>query len=157
MLLRKKTGPRAVRLIPVTTGEVYSHPVAQSLALIGKLEAQRSVNVATQVAAKVDNIVVGVNSQVAKGALLVQLDDAKARAAYEEALAYLTNEKRKYSEFKSLVKRGAITQTEIDAQLASVSIAAARLKAAKAELDDHAINAPFAGTIGLIDISRATC
>ncbi len=82
----KKTGPRAVRLIPVTTGEVYSHPVAQSLALIGKLEAQRSVNVATQVAAKVDNIVVGVNSQVAKGALLVQLDDAKARGGLRRSI-----------------------------------------------------------------------
>ena len=145
--------PGAGRLIPVTTGEVSSHPVAQSLALIGKLEAQRSVNVATQVAAKVDSIVVGVNNQVTKGDLLVQLDDAKARATYEEALAYLNNEKRKYREFKSLVKRGAITQTEIDAQLASVSIADARLKAAKAELDDHAIHAPFSGTVGLIDIS----
>ncbi|MCW8331909.1 efflux RND transporter periplasmic adaptor subunit [Photobacterium sp. SDRW27] len=149
----KKAPPGAGRLIPVTTGEVSSHPVAQSLSLIGKLEAQRSVNVATQVAAKVDNIVVGVNSQVAKGELLVQLDDAKARAAYDEALAYLNDEKRKYTEFKSLVKRGAVTQTELDAQLASVSIADARLKAARAELDDHAIHAPFAGTVGLIDIS----
>ncbi|OLQ81458.1 efflux transporter periplasmic adaptor subunit [Photobacterium proteolyticum] len=149
----KKAAPGAGRFIPVTTGEVSSHPVAQSLSLIGKLEAQRSVNVATQVAAKVDSIVVGVNNKVAKGELLVQLDDAKARAAYEEALAYLNDEKRKLNEFKSLVKRGAITQTEIDAQQASVNIADARLKAAKAELDDHAIHAPFAGTVGLIDIS----
>ncbi|WP_036823113.1 efflux RND transporter periplasmic adaptor subunit, partial [Photobacterium sanctipauli] len=126
----------------------------QSLSLVGKLEAQRSVNVATQVAAKVDRIVVGVNSKVEKGELLVQLDDAKARAAYEEAQAYLNDEKRKYTEFKSLVGRGAITQTELDAQLASVSIADARLKAAKAELDDHAINAPFAGTVGLVDFSE---
>jgi len=149
----KKAAPGGGRFIPVTTGEVSSQPVVQSLSLVGKLEAQRSVNVATQVAAKVDTIVVGVNSQVAKGELLVQLDDAKARAAYDEALAYLNNEKRKYTEYKSLVNRGAVTQTELDAQLASVSIADARLKAAKAELDDHAIHAPFAGTVGLIDIS----
>ena len=149
----KKPAPGAGRQVPVTTGTVSSHPVAQSLSLVGKLAAERSVNVATQVAAKVDKIVVGVNSQVAKGELLVQLDDAKARAAYDEAQAYLNNEKRKYSEFKSLVKRGAVTQTELDAQLASVDIADARLKAAKAELDDHAIRAPFAGTVGLIDFS----
>ncbi|MBV1843401.1 efflux RND transporter periplasmic adaptor subunit [Photobacterium ganghwense] len=144
---------RGGRQIPVTTGVVTSHPVTQSLSLIGKLEAQRSVEVATQVAAKVDRIVVGVNSQVKKGELLVQLDDAKAKAAYAEAVAYLNNEKRKYNEFQRLVKRGAITQTELDAQLASVSIADARLKAAKADLDDHAIRAPFDGTVGLIDFS----
>ena len=137
----------------MTTGMVLSHPVAQSLSLVGKLEAQRSVNVATQVAAKVDKIVVGVNSRVAKGDLLVQLDDAKARAAYQEAEAYLNDEKRKYGEYQRLAKRGAVTQTELDAQLANVNIADARLKAAKAELDDHAIHAPFNGTVGLIDIS----
>lgn len=148
-----KAPPRGGRSVAVITGTVSSHPVAQSLSLVGKLEAQRSVNVATQVAAKVDNIVVGINSQVAKGQLLVQLDDAKARAAYDEAQAYLADEKRKYSEFKKLVQRGAVTQAELDAQHASVTIAEARLKAASAELDDHAIRAPFAGTVGLIDIS----
>lgn len=142
------------RQIPVTTGEVASHPIARSLSLVGKLEAQRSVMIATQVAAKVDKVVVGVNSKVDGGELLVQLDDAKARAAFEEAQAYLNDEKRKYTEYQRLAGRGAITQTEIDAQLASVNIAEARLKAAKAELDDHAISAPFAGTVGLIDFSK---
>ncbi|MGF1682520.1 efflux RND transporter periplasmic adaptor subunit [Photobacterium minamisatsumaniensis] len=149
----QKAGPGAGRQVPVTTGTVSSHSIAQSLSLIGKLEAQRSVNVATQVAAKVDRIVVGVNSKVEKGELLVQLDDAKARAAFAEAQAYLNDEKRKYNEFKSLVDRGAITQTQLDAQLASVSIADARLQAAQAELNDHAINAPFSGTVGLVDFS----
>ncbi|KLV09263.1 hemolysin D [Photobacterium aquae] len=149
-----KARPGAAREIPVTTGVVSSHPVSQSLSLVGKLEAQRSVNLATEVAAKVERIVVGVNSQVKKGELLVQLDDAKAQAAYAEANAYLTDEKRKLGEYKRLATRGAITQTEIDAQQASVNIAEARLKAAEAELADHAIHAPFAGTVGLVDFSE---
>lgn len=144
---------RGGRQIPVMTQAVVAHPISESLSLVGKLAAQRSVNIAAEVSAKVAQIAVSANHQVAKGALLVQLDDAKARAAYEEARAYLADEKRKYREYQSLVKRGAVTQTELDAQLASVTIAEARLKAAKAELDDHAIRAPFAGTVGLIDIS----
>lgn len=149
-----KPGPGATRQIPVTVGEVMSHPVAQSLSLVGKLEAQRSVNIATQVTARVDRIVVGVNNKVQKGELLLQLDDARGQATYAEALAYFNDEKRKLGEFKRLANRGAITQTEIDAQLASVNIAEARLQAAKADLDDHAILAPFAGTVGLIDFSE---
>ncbi|MGF1788276.1 efflux RND transporter periplasmic adaptor subunit [Photobacterium swingsii] len=144
----------AQRAVAVTTGIVASEPVAQSLSLVGKLEAQRSVMVATEVAAKVNDIAVGVNSKVKKGDLLLQLDDAKARASYSEAKAYLADEKRKYTEFERLVKRGALTQTELNGQLASVQIADARLDAAKAQLDDHAIRAPFAGTVGLIDFSE---
>ncbi|OAN13519.1 efflux transporter periplasmic adaptor subunit [Photobacterium jeanii] len=144
----------AQRSIAVTTGIVASEPVAQSLSLVGKLESQRSVMLAAEVSAKVNDIAVGVNSQVKKGDLLIQLDDAKSRASYNEAKAYLADEKRKYTEFERLVKRGALTQTELNAQLASVQIAQARLDAAKAELNDHAIRAPFAGTVGLIDFSQ---
>jgi membrane fusion protein (multidrug efflux system) len=147
----QKTG--SARVIAVTTGEVSSHPIAQSLSLIGKLEAERSVYIATEVAAKIDDIPVRVNSKVKKGDLLVQLDDAKAEAALDEAQAYLNDERRKYKEFERLVKRGAITQTELDAMQASVNIAEARLKAAKAALSDYAIRAPFDGTVGLIDYS----
>lgn len=143
----------SARVIAVTTGEVSSHPIAQSLSLIGKLEAERSVYIATEVAAKIDAIPVRVNSKVKKGDLLVQLDDAKAEAALDEAQAYLNDERRKYKEFERLVNRGAITQTELDAMQASVNIAEARLKAAQAALSDYAIRAPFDGTVGLIDYS----
>lgn len=51
------------------------------------------------------------------------------------------------------MKRNAITQTEIDAQKASVEIAQARLDAANAELKDLHITAPFSATVGFIDFS----
>lgn len=46
----------------------------------------------------------------------MQLNDDKSRAAVNEANAYLRDEQRKLTEFERLVKRNAITQTEIDAQ-----------------------------------------
>ncbi|WP_249199182.1 efflux RND transporter periplasmic adaptor subunit [Photobacterium sp. GJ3] len=140
--------------MPVATGQVASHEVISSVALVGKLAAQRSVVVASEVAAKVDQIVVSTDRKVKQGQLLVQLDHAKPKAAFDEAKAYYDDEKRKYVEYQRLVKRGALTQTELIAQQASVSIAKARLDAAKAELDDHQIRAPFSGTVGLIDFSQ---
>ncbi|MCG2835686.1 efflux RND transporter periplasmic adaptor subunit [Photobacterium sp. WH77] len=145
--------PKPGRSVPVATGEVTSHEVVSSVSLVGKLAAQRSVTIATEVAAKVDRIVVDTERKVTQGQLLVQLDNAKPKAAYDEAKAYYDDEKRKYTEYQRLVKRGALTQTELIAQQASVSIAKARLDAAKAELDDHQIRAPFTGTVGLIDFS----
>ncbi|EDP57259.1 efflux RND transporter periplasmic adaptor subunit, partial [Vibrio sp. AND4] len=81
-------------------------------------------------------------------------NDEKAQAALVEAKAYLKDEQRKLKEFQRLVKRNAITQTEIDAQEASVEIAEARLDASKANFSDLNIRAPFAGTVGFIDFSR---
>ncbi len=149
----KSPPAQSARVVSVTTGEVTSLAVAQSLSLVGKLNAEHAVNVAAEVSAKIKTIAVPVNSTVAKGQLLIQLDDDKAVAAYDEALAYRNDEKRKLTEFQRLLVRGAITKTEIDAQAANVSIANARLKAALANLNDHAIRAPFNGTVGLYDFS----
>ncbi|WP_297486309.1 efflux RND transporter periplasmic adaptor subunit [uncultured Photobacterium sp.] len=149
----KLSPAQSSRVVSVTTGTVSSLAVAQSLSLVGKLKAEHAVNVAAEVSAKIKTIAVPVNSTVKKGQLLIQLDDDKAVAAYDEALAYRNDEKRKLTEFQRLLSRGAITKTEIYAQTANASIANARLKAALANLNDHAIRAPFNGTVGLYDFS----
>lgn len=144
----------AAKAIPVVIEPVQNHQVSQTLSLVGKLKADQSVYIASEVSGKVDVIAVKANQQVKKGQLLVQLNDDKTRAAVNEANAYLRDEQRKLTEFERLVKRNAITQTEIDAQKASVEIAQARLDAAKANLGDLRITAPFDGTVGFIDFSR---
>lgn len=144
----------ATKAIPVVIEPVQNHQVSQTLSLVGKLKADQSVYIASEVSGKVDVIAVKANQQVKKGQLLVQLNDDKIRAAVNEANAYLRDEQRKLTEFERLVKRNAITQTEIDAQKASVEIAQARLDAAKANLGDLRITAPFDGTVGFIDFSR---
>lgn len=151
---QEKKDARSSRVVSVTTGTVSSMPIAQSLSLTGKLQAEHSVNIAAETSAQIKNIEVKPNQRVQKGTLLIQLNDEKAKAAFDEALAYFNDEQRKLNEFKRLVKRGAITQTEIDAQTTSVNIAQARLKAARAELNDHMIRAPFNGTVGLFDFSQ---
>ncbi len=144
-------GPSAVTVV---TEQVETHEINQSLSLIGKLKAAESVVVASEVAGKVEQIAVKANQNVEQGQLLIKLNDDKARAALVEAQAYLRDEKRKLTEFQRLVKRNAITPTEIDAQRASVQIAEARLDAAKANLSELHIDAPFSGTVGFIDFSR---
>ena len=146
-----KRGPSTVTVV---TEQVETHQINQSLSLIGKLEAAQSVIVASEVAGKVKDIPVKANQNVQQDQLLILLNDDKAQAALVEAKAYLKDEQRKLKEFQRLVKRNAITQTEIDAQKASVEIAEARLDAAKANLADLNISAPFAGTVGFIDFSR---
>ncbi|QQX81594.1 efflux RND transporter periplasmic adaptor subunit [Shewanella sp. KX20019] len=151
---RPDTKERAVRTVPVITGIVEQHELAQSLSLVGKLDAEQSVFIAPQIAGKIRAINVNSDQDVSEGQLLIQLDDAKAQAALAEAASYLADEKRKLAEFSKLISRNAITQTEIDAQKAHVDMAAARLAAAQADLDYHYLSAPFSGTAGLVDFSQ---
>jgi RND family efflux transporter MFP subunit len=150
----KSNGPSKSRSVLVVTEEVATHDISQHLTLVGKLEADQSVIISPEVSGKIDVIKVSANQKVDKGQLLIQLNDDKAKASIAEATAYLDNEVRKYQEFVRLAKKGAITQTEIDAQKASVDIAEARLDASKAQLKDLYITAPFDGTVGFIDFSR---
>ena len=139
---------------PVNTDEVAIHQVSQSLTLIGKLQSKQFVSIASEVAAKVTKIHVEANQKVKKGQLLVELDASKANALLAEANAYLLDEERKLKEYQVLIKKQAITQTEYNAQLATVEIANARLLAEQVLVDNHHITAPFAGSIGLIDFSE---
>ncbi|WP_076412628.1 efflux RND transporter periplasmic adaptor subunit [Shewanella sp. UCD-KL12] len=147
---------RAPRVVPVVTGVVDQHLLSQTISLIGKLEADKSVYISPEVAGKVKAIKVTANQEIKAGQLLIQLEDAKAQASVSEAIAYLNDEKRKLREFLKLIDRNAITQTEIDAQKASVDIATARLELVQADLDYHYIKAPFSGTAGLLDFSRGS-
>lgn len=140
-------------VVPVHSEVVAVHEVTQSLTLIGKLQSKQFVNIASEVTAKVTHIAVKANQKVRKGQLLVQLDNGKAKALLEEAKAYLSDEERKLKEYQKLIKRQAITQTQLDGQVAIVQIAKARLLAAQVFVDNHRITAPFSGTIGLIDFS----
>lgn len=140
--------------IPVGAQTVQEHDVQQTLTLVAKLSAQESVTIKPEVSGKIDKILVQSNQQVKEGQPLLVLDIKKARAALSEARAYYNDEKRKEREFASLVKKNAITQTELDAQRASVDIARARMDVALAELSYLNINAPFSGTVGFIDFSK---
>ncbi|MBE4606402.1 efflux RND transporter periplasmic adaptor subunit [Vibrio navarrensis] len=146
--------PKEPTAVTVVAEQVQTHQINQSLSLVGKLEAVQSVVIASEVSGKVESIQVKANQNVRQGQLLIKLEDDKALAAQTEANAYLKDEQRKLKEYERLVKRNAITQTEIDAQKASVEIAEARLAAAKASLNDLHISAPFAGTVGFINFSR---
>ncbi|WP_394131964.1 efflux RND transporter periplasmic adaptor subunit [Shewanella maritima] len=143
----------ASRVVPVITSEVALHQASQELSLIGKLEADRAVYLSPQVSGLISEINLGVNNEVSQGSVVIQLDDAKAKAAVSEAKAYLVDEERKLNEYQALIVKNAITQTEIEAQKASVDMARARLASAQADLDYHGLTAPFSGTAGLVDFS----
>ncbi|GAD91413.1 putative RND-type efflux pump membrane fusion protein [Vibrio halioticoli NBRC 102217] len=147
-------GPtKAPSYVAVVTQDVGVHHISQTLALVGKLQASQSVIITPEVSGTIERIFVKTNQSVRKGQVLVELSKDKTTATVAEAQAYLNDEQRKLNEFERLRKSAAITLTEIEGQKASVDIAKARLSAAKAELNERTLTAPFSGHIGFVDFS----
>ncbi|SIN96152.1 efflux RND transporter periplasmic adaptor subunit [Salinivibrio sp. ES.052] len=143
----------SARSVDVMTAQVETKPIAPSLSLVGNVKAHQQINIESEVSARIETVHVKPGETVQKGAPLVTFNRAKAQAAVLEASAYLNDEQRKLKEYTKLAQRGALTQTELEAQQASVNIAKARLQSAQSDLDDHRLVAPFSGRIGLFDLS----
>ncbi|MGL5291579.1 MAG: efflux RND transporter periplasmic adaptor subunit [Vibrionaceae bacterium] len=139
--------------VDVITQKVVIKPVERRLRLVGNVKSQNSVTIVSEVSGKVDAIYVKTGQQVKKGQLLLSINGAKTKALLAEATAFYNDEQRKLTEFKQLYRKGALTKTNLDAQQASVDIAQARLEVTKLNVRDHSLQAPFSGTIGLIDIN----
>lgn len=149
-----RSGKRVAQAVSIYSEEVGYHEISQQISLIGKLQSDQYVDIATEVAGKVSKINVKANQKVKEGQLLFQLDASKAEAALLEAKAYLTDQQRQLKEHQRLIKSNTVTQSALDAQLAAVDIAKARLISTQKDVDYHSLKAPFSGTIGLIDFSR---
>lgn len=145
--------PLSQPAIDVITQPVVIKPVERRLRLVGNAKSQNSVTIVSEVSGKVDAIYVKTGQQVKKGELLLSINGAKTKAQLAEANAFYNDEQRKLTEFKQLYKKGALTKTNLDAQQASVDIAQARLEVTKLNARDHSLQAPFSGTIGLVDIN----
>ncbi|MDR5015327.1 efflux RND transporter periplasmic adaptor subunit [Aeromonas veronii] len=142
------------RQVNIRTQTVKQSLAEPTLKLVGKLAANRSVIISPEVTGRIVKIAVQSGQSVAKGETLITLDAGKQQAELAEQSASLRDENRKLSDMRKLVARGAVTQSELEGQEATVAQVQARLDAARYELSLRILQAPFAGTVSLIDLSE---
>ncbi|WP_421209545.1 efflux RND transporter periplasmic adaptor subunit [Aeromonas sp. 602396] len=142
------------REINIRTQTVKQSLAEPTLKLVGKLAANHSVVITPEVTGRLVKIAVQSGQQVNKGDTLVALDAGKQQAELAEQSASLRDENRKLTEMRKLVARGAVTQSVLEGQEATVDQVQARVDAARYELSQRTLTAPFAGTVSLIDLSE---
>ncbi|MGL5302855.1 MAG: efflux RND transporter periplasmic adaptor subunit [Aeromonas sp.] len=151
---REPTPKAPARQVNIRSEIVKTSVAEPTLKLVGKLAANRSVIISPEVTGRIVNIAVQSGQRVAKGATLIALDAGKQQAALAEQAASLRDETRKLGDMRKLVARGAVTQSELEGQQAITAQVQARLDAARYELSLRTLQAPFAGTVSLIDLSE---
>ena len=141
-------GPHSVIVSKATFGSVERY-----INTIGTLVPCDSVDLKSEVNAKVDKIFFSDGSIVKKGDLLIQFDESLAQAEVREAEARYRKERIEYELLDKLAGRGAAAKIKKEQAYSDMQTASAQLNSAKLKLERHKILAPFGGMTGIKHIS----
>lgn len=141
-------GPQPTR-VGITTPQTRS--IEDAVSTVGTLRPIRSVELVANAPGRVTEVPVTSGQQVEEGALLIQLDDRATRAALAQAQATLSEAQQDFQRIEQLADNNVATDASLEEARGRLSRAEASMMMAQADLDDRAITAPFAGTLGVID------
>lgn len=121
--------------------------------LIGRVNANQSVNITSEVTARIKKIGFNSAQAVKKGSLLIELENSIQKSKLKEAQINLDNELRKLNISHKLMKKGALSLDSYEQLKASVESLKAVVEIRKGELEERSIYAPFDGVLGLHDLT----
>jgi len=140
----------------VSVAPVRSEIVSQKLEALGNARANESVDVSSKTSNVVTAVSFGDGQRVKRGQVLVQLDDAQARADVAAAEAAVAESERLFNRSRELMATEALSKSQFDLLEATLKANRAKLAAAQARLGDTVIRAPFSGRVGLRRVSVGT-
>lgn len=137
----------------VTTLRLRPERFAERYSAIGTVKARESVTVTAKVSEIVQQVHFDSGDTVAAGAPLVTLSQRQQEAALAEAQAAADEAERLFRRQRELAEQQLIARAQLDNQRAARDAANARVAQIRAQLSDRVIRAPFAGVLGLRQVS----
>jgi membrane fusion protein (multidrug efflux system) len=138
---------RTEEAVPVEVETITRGPIEATLRFSATLEAELDVEVFAEASRRVVELAVEEGDRVAKGALLVRLQDDEQRSALAKAEITLEQAEREWQRQESLYEQSLISeQVWIDARAAHDQARLA-LDDARRQLGYTQVRAPIAGTV----------
>jgi membrane fusion protein (multidrug efflux system) len=125
----------------------------RSISTVGSLRSDEAVIVRPEIAGRVAEIAFQEGQRVARGQVLIRLDDSVQRADLERARANLTLSRSKFDRAVDLRAKGFISSQAKDEAENTFKVAQADAELAAARLAKTEIRASFGGIIGLRSVS----
>ncbi|PWC77897.1 efflux RND transporter periplasmic adaptor subunit [Azospirillum sp. TSH64] len=135
--------------MPVEAAQVRVGTVERTVTAVGSLLSNESVVVRPEIAGRISEIAFKEGQRVAKGTVLVRLDDAIARATLAQAQASIAFSRAELSRADQLVRQNTGPLRNREQASAKLLADEAAVQLAKAQLDKQVIAAPFDGVLGL--------
>ncbi len=154
LVLKKRSEDKPVGGRPaVNVRTVVVSPESQVLdtfEIVGKVEADRVVEVSAEVAGRVEQVLGQEGRDIRAGEPIIRLNTDILQAEFDRDMAQYQFDAREYEHIADLHKKGAATANEADQARTKVAISKAAFDIAKARLDRSVIVAPIDGTLNKI-------
>jgi membrane fusion protein, multidrug efflux system len=131
-------------------------PIANRLQTTGTLRADESVALTAEASGRVTQIFFKEGQRVEKGKLLAQINDAELQAEKQRLQYRLELVRDRAERQKRLLDQGGVSQEEVDSIVNEVNMLESELQLVEAQIEKTQVRAPFAGTIGLRQISEGS-
>jgi len=139
--------------VAVEAAKVSLTRLPTAISAVGSLRSDETIILRPEIAGRIAQIHFKEGEPVAKGALLVKLDDSVQQADLDKARANLTLSKSKFDRADDLRKQGFISTQARDEAENLFKVARADVEIMQARISKLALSAPFAGTVGLRMVS----
>ena len=152
--------------IAVTVEVARAARVEDRISATGTIKAQHQALISAETGGRVTEVAVELGSKVSRGATLIRLDPTTASAQVQQAAAAVDQAQAasrlaeaQQLRAQKLHKEGALSdqnleqaEIETDSRRAALSAAEAGLALAEKALADCTLRAPFAGTVGAVQV-----
>ena len=139
--------------VPVMLAPVRSGTVTEAVDAVGTTRAREAVTITVKTTGIVGTIAFEDGQTVTAGTPIIRLDSAELEAAVASAEAELRNSRQALDRAETLSKSRNVAQAQVDALRADLEVKTAAVAAQQARLAERVITAPFAGTLGIRQVS----
>ncbi len=146
--VRPAAGAAAVR-----TQRVEPEPFESRLTFNGTLMADQSINIRSELRGKVERIHFTDSQDVKEGDLIVVIESGEVEAELRSMQEQLALAETQAERLQNLFRRGSVTASDRDDAVSRQEVLRAEVERLQVRLAKSRITAPFAGTLGLRQIS----
>jgi len=139
--------------VPVKAAPVRVRALSTDVSAVGTLLANESVMIRPEIAGRVVAIHFDEGQAVPRGARLVTLDQSEYKAILAQSEADAKLATRRYERSQELRKQNFISQEAVDEARSNLDRSVARRQETAVKLAKSEIRAPFAGIVGLRQLS----
>lgn len=137
----------------VSAAVVSSRPFSDSLQVLGVARGRRSLDITSSTTELISRVMFNDGQRVAAGAPLVELRADEQAADAIEARSRMEQAERTWRRWQELADRGIAPRVTAEEAQATYEAARASYQAAQARRGERVIRAPFAGVVGLSDVT----
>lgn len=138
---------------PVVVSRPFEHEFSDKIEALGTARASESVLITARVAESIEDVRFEDGAAVQAGDVLVTLQRAEELAQLAGAKANLADARLRFERVSDLRESGTESQSRFDEVRADLEAAQARVAELRARVSDRTIRAPFAGVLGLRQVS----